>query len=410
MKYKKTRKMLVLAIGMLLFSGMPATAAFPPPPYQAYEIPFEYKNHFILVKLTFEHALPLTFIFDTGAETTLLTSIEIAGLMQLSYEREIKIIGADLHRELRAFLVRNVHIQLGNLSLPYQSILVLEEDVFHFSEYTGMEVHGILGATTFRQFIVEIDYDNKVIRLIPPKSFRPPRKGIKLPLEISRSKPYLTTEIRSANDSTIQAKFLVDSGASLAMVIHPDTDPALGVPERVIPGNIGMGLGGNLEGVLGILPHMQLGDVSLSDIPAHYQRITAIIDSSFLNKRNGILGNKVLERFTVTLDYYRGVLYLEPNFLFRKPFPINKSGILIIAAGPDLKTFLVHAVLEGSPASLAGVKPGDIILSVNCQSFRFLDLDSIYRVFSGKEGKNIRLRLDRDGEKLVCKFTLKKLI
>jgi predicted aspartyl protease len=410
MKYQKTGKILALAIGVLLFGGRIGAIEHPPPPYLAYEIPFEYKNHFILVKLTFEHALPLTFIFDTGAETTLLTSIEIAELMQLTYEREIKIVGADLHRELSAFLVRNTHIKMGDLSLPYQSILVLEEDVFHFSEYTGMEVHGILGATTFRQFIVEIDYEAKVIRLIPPKNFRPPRHAIKLPVEISRSKPYLTTEVRSANDSIIQAKFLVDSGASLAMVIHPDTDPALKVPPKVIPGNIGMGLGGNLEGVLGILPSMQLGDIALQDIPAHYQAITTIIDSSFLNQRNGILGNKVLERFTVTLDYYRGLLYLKPNGLFRKPFPINKSGILIIAAGPDLKTFMVHAVMEDSPAGLAGVKPGDIIVNMNRQSFRFLDLDALYRMLSRKEGKKIRLKLDRDGEKLVCKFTLKKLL
>lgn len=410
MKYQKTGKTFALAIGIFLLGTMPAKAESPPPPFQVFEIPFEYKNHFILVKLVFEQALPLTFIFDTGAETTLLTSIEIAGLLQLTYEREIKIIGADLNRELSAYLVRNTHIKMGNLSLPYQSILVLEEDVFHFSEYTGVEVHGILGATTFRQYIVEIDYEARVIRLIPPKNFRPPRHGVTLPVEISRSKPYLITEVRSASDSTIQAKLLVDSGASLAMVIHPDTDPELKVPEKVIPGNIGMGLGGNLEGVLGILPAMQLGDITMKDVPAHYQEITDIIDSSFLNKRNGILGNKVLERFTVTLDYYRGVLYLEPNSLFRRPFPINKSGMLIIAAGPDLNTFLVHAVLEGSPAAQAGVKPGDVILSMNCQSFRFLDLDSLYRVLSGKEGKTIRLRLDRDGEKLVSKFTLKNLI
>lgn len=410
MKFQKTRKIFALAIGLLLFAGRSWAIASPPPPYLAYEIPFEYKNHFILVKLTFEHALPLTFIFDTGAETTLLTSIEIADLMRLTYEREIKIVGADLNRELKAFLVRNTHIKLGNLSLPYQSILVLEEDVFHFSEYTGVEVHGILGATTFRQFIVEIDYEARVIRLIPPKNFRPPRHSVALPVEISRSKPYLTTEVRSANDSIVQAKFLVDSGASLAMVIHPDTDPGLEVPAKVIPGNIGMGLGGNLEGVLGILPSMQLGDVSLQDIPAHYQAITTIIDSSFLNQRNGILGNKVLERFTVTLDYYRGVLYLKPNGIFRKPFPINKSGILIIAAGPDLNTFMVHAVMEDSPAGLAGVKPGDVILNLNCQSFRFLDLDALYHILSGKEGKKIKLRLNRDGEALICRFTLKKLI
>lgn len=375
-----------------------------------YEIPFEYKNHFILVRLTFEKLLPLTFIFDTGAETTLLTSMEIADLLGLTYEREIQIVGADLNRELTAYLARNIHIRMGDLSLPYQSILVLEEDVFFFNEYTGMEVHGVLGANSFRNFIVEIDYENKVIRLMPPNQYRPPRNSFQLPLEIDRNKPYLTTGIRAPNGLVFPVKFLLDSGAGLAVVIHPDTHPGLEVPENVIPGNIGMGLGGNLEGVLGLLPYLQLGETGLQDVPVHYQEVSGFIDSTFLNQRNGILGNKVLERYYVTFDYFRGILYLKPNRRFSKPFPINKSGMTVIATGPDLKTFMVQMVVTGSPSHQAGVVPGDLILSFNRQSFRFFDLDIIYRLLSRKEGKWIRLKLNRDGEKVICRFQLKKMI
>jgi hypothetical protein len=394
---------LLFAAGALSFSCRAAT-----PPF--YEIPFEYKNHFILVNLTFEKTLPLTFIFDTGAETTLLTKVEIAGLLGLSYEREIQIVGADLNRELTAYLVRNAHLKMGDLALPYQSILVLEEDIFHFDAYTGSEVHGIIGASSFRNFIIEIDYENRIIRLFPPQNFRPPRNSQSFSVDIHRSKPYLTTEIEMSRDRSFPIKLLIDSGASLAMLLHPNTHSQLEIPQKVIPGNIGMGLGGNLEGVLGILPALKLGDSELKEVPVHFQEVSLQIDSAFLNQRNGILGNKILERFTVTLDYYRGKLYLQPNRSFRKAFPVNKSGLLVIASGPGLKTFLIHNVLENSPASQAGVRPGDIILSLNCTSFRFFDLDSISRLLSRREGKKIRIKVDRDGEKMRFCFRLRKLI
>ena len=408
MKYSKTSWLWGWTFFLLPF-GMKGLAQSAPEG-RVYEIPFEYKNHFILVNLTFQKSLPLTFIFDTGAETTLLTSVEIAALLGLSYEREIKIVGADLESQLTAFLVRNIHIKMGELALPYQSILVLEEDVFHFNEYTGKEVHGILGANVFRQFVVEIDYQYQVIRLIPPNRFHPSKNSTLLPVEINRSKPYLTTWIKPSTGPEIPIKLLVDSGAGLAMLLHPNTHPHLELPQKVLPGNIGMGLGGNLEGTMGLIPQLTLGEYKIQEIPVHFQDVRSGIDSVFLNHRNGILGNKILERFTITLDYYRGSLYLEPNRLSKKKFPIDKSGIQVIASGPGLKTFTVHMVLEGSPAQEAGIKAGDTILSLNYTSFRFFDIDSIYQLFSRREGKMIRIKVIRSDGKFKTKFRLRNLL
>ena len=409
MKHSKPNWLYAGILLLFLQPGMASTAASSIS-NRGFEIPFEYKNHFILVHLTFQNVFPLTFIFDTGAETTLLTSVEIAGLLGLTYEREIQIVGADLEKELRAFLVRDVHFQIASLSMPHQSILVLEEDLFHFNEYTGQQVHGILGASLFRQFIVEIDYESQIIRLIPPDNFRPYKNVEALPLEIHRSKPYLNTQLKPPNGPEIPVKLLIDTGAGLAMLIHPNTHPDLEIPQKVIPGNIGMGLGGNLEGVMGLIPMLKMGAYQLREIPAHFQEIRGTIDSVFLHERNGILGNKVLERYTVTLDYFRGKMYLQPNRLFKKDFPVDKSGLMVIASGPDLKTYMVHAVLDGSPGQKAGIQPGDIIVSINYTSFRFFDLDAIYRIFSRHKGKKVRLKIDRKGEKFRTEFRLQDLL
>ena len=54
------------------------------------EIPFEYVNSFIILNIAFNGSLPLKFIFDTGAEHTILTKREISDLLQVHYDREFR--------------------------------------------------------------------------------------------------------------------------------------------------------------------------------------------------------------------------------------------------------------------------------------------------------------------------------
>jgi len=57
---------------------------------------------------------------------------------------------------------------------------------------------------------------------------------------------------------------------------------------------------------------------------------------------------------------------------------------------------MVHSVVEGSPAEVAGIEPGDVILEVNRQPvYKWGDIQNM--INSSKEGKEITLLLQRDG-------------
>ena len=60
------------------------------------DIPFKYENGFIVVNLIINGVLPLKFIFDTGAEYTILAKREFTDVLGVNYEREFNLIGADL--------------------------------------------------------------------------------------------------------------------------------------------------------------------------------------------------------------------------------------------------------------------------------------------------------------------------
>ncbi len=378
------------------------------------DIPFEYTNNFIIVDVLFNRRLPLKFIFDTGAEHTILAKNEIAQVLGLPFEREFNIIGADLSTLLTAFLSRNVSIRVGELTVPRNDILVLQEDYFNFEEYTGILVHGILGADFFKRFVVKINYERKLITLLHPSYFsNPGPKYKRIPIKIIKNKPYLNVQIGLQNNTAdLGVRLLIDSGASLFLLLHNDTHPALQLPEQVISGNIGRGLGGYMEGYLGRVNRLKIGDqFSFNSIITSFQDILIDRDSLSLSGRNGIIGNNLLSRFTLIIDYIREELYLKPSKNYNKGFQYDRSGLVIIASGANLSTFVIREVIEGSPADLAGLEPGDRITGFNCMPVGLLTLSFIVKKLQSKVGKTIKLKIKRkNGEKLKVKFKLRDLI
>ncbi len=412
--FRSSRFILVLLFllagpNLLLNEGLKAQNPRPSY-YDKVSIPFTYQNNFIIVSVVLQKLFPLQFIFDTGAEHTLITKREITDLLQVDYRRSFPIRGSDLDTQLVAFLATGMSLQVGEMSLNNRSVLVLERDVFRFEDFAGMDIHGILGADIFWPYVVKIDYRRQVITLVNPSRFKPSRKYTAHPLEVYRNKPYLEADIHLANDSLVKSKLLLDTGASLGLLLYTDTHPSIQVPENALESNIGWGLGGYLKGFLGRVDRFEIEDYGLPGVITNYQQLPTDVDSSFRNARNGIVGNVLLSRFTVVIDYFREQLYLKPTRKWKKKFTYDRSGLVIVAGGPELNQYTVFYILDGSPADRAGVRIGDRILKINGIGTRSLDIDSIYRRLRKRIGKRIKLKLEREGEEIKVVFYLEKLI
>jgi predicted aspartyl protease len=376
------------------------------------DIPFDFTNGFIIVSLTVNRRFPLRFIFDTGAENTILTKREITDLLNVPYEREFKILGSDMTTELTAYLVRNIDLEIANEDLPNQALLVLEEDYFRFEAFTGEPIHGILGANIFRNKVVCINYQRRLITLFHPSRFQNApldEEFTEIPLNIQKNKPYLYAPIQLPNRDTLLVKLLVDTGASLPLLLTTQTHPNLKLPEQVIPGNIGMGLGGRLEGYIGRISKIDLGIHTIQEIPTNFQEITPEMDTSFLQQRNGIIGNQLLRKFTVYIDYLRSKMYIRPNRYINKEFKMDRSGLIIVAGGRFLDILIVQGVLPRSPAAESGILPGDVIKRINGIPAGLLSLSDVDNILKKKEGKKIKIVYERQGEKKKRIFRLRNL-
>ena len=375
------------------------------------DIPFDYVNGFIIVNLTFDGILPLRFIFDTGAEHTILSKRELTDLLDVDYKRRFPILGADLSKELFAYLVQGVEIQFGSIIAKNRSILVLEEDYFRFEEFAGVNVQGILGSDFFRRFIIKINYNRRVISLYDPQYFDPPGKSFaKIPIEVNRNKPYLNARVKFHQDTSLQLRLLMDSGASLALLLNTDSHPDLNLPERVIPSNLGVGLGGYIQGYMGRIQELGLDSFAFNEVISQFQDVSFFVDTSYTSMRNGIIGNDILSRFTIIIDYIKEVAYFEPNRTYKSKFEYDRSGLFIAAAGPNLNQYVVYGVIPGSPAATAGVLIGDEIIKVNVMPADVYSLSGLYRRFQRKTGTRIRLKVKRGREKIKMVFYLRDLI
>lgn len=376
------------------------------------DIPFEYKNNFIIVDLVFNKSLPLKFIFDTGAEYTIINKREITDIFNISYEKEFKILGSDMETELIAYLARGVTLDLNKLHGSHQDILILAEDYFRIEDYTGIDIHGIIGANFFKRYVIKIDYHRKVLSFIKPEIFHKIPAGYQeVPAHFKRNKPYLHIQTEVTADSVAQLNMLVDSGASLAMLIHSNTHPKINMPEHTIEGNLAMGLGGFIKGFLGRTHQIKLNEtLHFQNVLTNFQKITAEQDTTHLNSRNGVIGNLILKRFTVLIDYPHEKVYLKPKRKYNRGFKYDKSGLGFIAAGKNLNRFVIHNVVKGSPADLAGIEEGDEIIRINLFGSSFYTLGSLNSLLKGREGKRIRMIIRRNGVRKKVIFRLKTLI
>lgn len=372
------------------------------------EVPFQIENNFIIVKLTINNRLPLNFIFDTGAEHTILTKSLLTSVLNLKLEREFRVLGADMSTYLSASLARNVSYSMGELSLTNKDILVLKEDYFNFENYTGTLIHGILGANIFKHFIVKIDYNKRIITFHRYDHFR--SGGYKeIPVVFSRNKPYIIAQVKPTKDTTLSKRLLIDTGASLSMLLHIK-DSSEVIPPNTIIGNVGKGIGGNLEGIIGKVDELQIGEYYFDYLITNFQHTTRQTDTTLLDNRDGIIGNKILQRFTIVIDYPHDKLYLDARKRYNRKFKSDRSGISMVAGGKYLNQYTVQYIVEASPAYEAGIRRGDRILSINGISTKLRSLAGMTKLFQSSKNKRIRLKIRRDEKKQKVCFRLRDLL
>jgi hypothetical protein len=334
----------------------------------------------------------LNFIFDTGSGGISLDSTTV------DY---FKLTGTPSNRTIRGIAgIRNVSF-LNNrkLHLPGLSIDSLN---FHINDYSilntvyGEKVDGIIGYSVLSRYIIKVDYDSSKMEFWSKGSLKYPRGGYLL-RPLINTIPLQTARVR--DEKAITSRFLYDMGAGLNLMLSTDflKDSGLLDPKRKLFAKEAEGLGGKIDMHMTVIREFKLGPFRFRNVPVYVFDDTYNITSyPYLG---GIIGNDILRRFNVILNYDRRDIYLMPNKHFGDAFDYSYSGLELYYVDGRI---IVGDVAKNSPAELIGLKEGDIVMAVNKNFSQNLQQ---YKSAIQNTGERLRLIVQR-GEQ-VLDFDLK---
>lgn len=376
------------------------------------QIPFELRNNLIIVPVVLNGMLPLKFVVDTGVQTGILTQKAFSDILNLPYSKKYIIAGPGGEGFVEAYITNNVSLDLPGIHGTGHALLVLNEDYLELRNYLGTDVHGILGYELFSRFIVEINYEKKLLIVSSPTNFKPKRRYKRVKITVEDTKPYITTDVVLANGEVIRAKLMMDSGASHGLLLEPQSDPRITVPAKSVSSQIGRGIGGAIMGKVGRVRSLKVGEYVLEEPIANFPDPNSYMDSLKIGKtaRHGTIGGEILSRFNIVFNFSKEEILVKKNSSFKKRFYYNLSGLIVKAIGSNLNTFEIQEVRDLSTAHRADIREGDLILSINGIAANTLDLNQVLGLLSTKPGKKINLQINREGQILRKTFRLEDAI
>lgn len=378
---------------------------------QRTRVPFRYVQSFIILDVKLEGVIPLKLIFDTGAEHNLLFDRTYTDIISNAYLREIKVLGSDLKHEIPALLTDTLDVGVESKINDRLQFIVLKEYNQHLSEIVGEKIDGIISAKIFSQNVFEIDYVKQRITIYKRKPGNNKLSEYQeCKIQIYKNKPYVFSDISISNsDSVYNLNFLLDTGAGLALLIYKDEQSTLTIPEKVLPGKLGSGIGGIVEGYITRSKYLSFCKSRYENVVSNFQEISTAYSEKESKFKQGLIGNQILDHYSIIFDYSHEIMYLKRTGK-SAAYRYDRSGISIICSGVDFDQFYIAHIIPGSPADQSRIMAGDKLISINGIPTAFLSLGGIQKTLSREPGKMVRLKLLRNGDKISRKLYLKDLL
>jgi hypothetical protein len=374
-----------------------------------HSFPFSMKGDLIIIQATLGGIFQVNLILDTGAEYNLFFKKYLFDLLSVTYGRSLTVRGADRIAEMMAHRSAPVELSMGRQPLR-TDFLVLDEMYFDLESALGTSVDGVLGFNFLQNYLVEVNHQKKRIHLHPKaqKDWNPGPHFTEIPLERERNKMFAALTLQHKEEAPTHVELLLDSGAAMSLLLFSETDSLLAKESfQLQPSIIGLGLGGYLNGFEGAISTLQWGPFELGSTRFYLQETDTLYMDHEINRRNGILGNRILSLFHYFLDLDNNRIFLKPSKNFSKGPKKDLTGLLILSRGLYFNQYFVGHVYAGSPAEGAGFQSGDRILSINGIPSRWYKLERLHKIFRKKSNRKLNIKIERNQTKRILRLQRK---
>ncbi len=405
------------------------------------KIRFELINNLMVIPVQV-NGVDLSFLLDTGVSKPILFNIANSDSLQMNNVETIYVRGLGDGKPVPALRSQNNFFKIGNAININQEIYVVFDQSINFTPRLGIPVHGIIGYSLFKDFVVEINYRSKMLKLHKKETYK--YKSCKtcesFNLSFYKNKPYINA-IATIGDNEVPVNLLIDTGSSDALWLFENEEQGITSEyHNYFDDFLGRGLSGNVHGKRSKINSFRLKSFELKEVNTAFPDSASVRFAQRNKNRNGSLASEILKRFNVIFDYGAAKLTLKKNANFKADFSYNRSGIVLEQRGfrlvqerlnkatydnygrsnenntvitttqsfkMDVKpAYTVVEVRKGSPAERVGLMAGDVILAINGKDAHTMTLQDVIRYFRDRVGKTIKLKVDRNKLRMQFQFQL----
>jgi Aspartyl protease len=286
----------------LAFVAICASLGGPVPP--SHDLQFSFTTRQPIVQVSVNGGVPVPFVVDTGA-TIHLVDDEVARQAHVVGTGDLQMHGGG-QAGVQAHIADTVALQVGSLEWEQQRAAIVP-----LGYPTRKHFAGLLGAQILKQYSVRFDFGLRMMSLLDPSAYKPPRDAILVPFELDEDLPIVHVTL-DAGTGPIDARLMVDTGAAAFVELNRpfvDAQTLLDAIPDAKPDDRPAALGGTAPFLYGTARRVVFGGVHFDRPRIGLSRATS--GSSSRAERDGILGNDLLSHFVVTVDYRQRQLVLE---------------------------------------------------------------------------------------------------
>lgn len=268
---------------------------------------------------------PATFLLDTASEYSVVSS-RLAAQLQLPLEPSH---GRDFARDVR--------LAIGGITLEHQRVMVTPFDGYYAR---GRSIDGLIGYDLFARFVVAIDFTERCLTLSEPSSFKPPADTIAVPIEFVGRLATVQSKVGLTDGRSLDARLVIDTGASQGVILrYPfaetnglldsgsvasalrDSESVASALRRKLPSidseSVASALRRKLPSIVDVqaLIDVPVQDVSIGGWTFDHPRVEAQREpsgSGAFTSTDGLIGNTLLQRFVLFVDYPHRRVLLKP--------------------------------------------------------------------------------------------------
>lgn len=282
---------------------------------------------------------------------------------------------------------------------PHQSLsfpgLKVDSLNFYINNYEvltqvyGIQIDGIIGYSFLSRYIVKVDFDSLKISVFNPGYMVYPTRGILLHPSFN-GLPTIPLVIKDAK--TYTQNYFFDTGAGLCFLLSKTfvEDSSLLLKKRKpVPIQV-QGMGGKKRMKLTIIKELNIGNYKFRKVPTYLYDD----DNNLLAypQRAGLIGDDMLRRFNLIIDYPHRRIHLSPNSHFHDAFDYSYTGMTMYSLD---STVYIDDIVKNSPAEKAGLQNGDIVMAIDNN---FSGNVETYKNLLQKTGFRTSILIRRKGE------------